>query len=76
MRAYIEAQNDYASEDRDADGVEEFAQKLVAAKARPTASTGLPARVPAKARRATSSTRRSLRTPARVKAISAIVFGS
>ncbi|HET9538452.1 MAG TPA: DUF2950 domain-containing protein [Mesorhizobium sp.] len=29
MREYIEAQNDYASEDRDADGVDEFAQKLV-----------------------------------------------
>jgi Protein of unknown function (DUF2950) len=29
MRAYVEAQNDYASEDRDDDGVEEFAQKLV-----------------------------------------------
>ena len=29
MREYVEAQNDYASEDRDEDGVEEFAQKLV-----------------------------------------------
>ncbi len=29
MRAYVEAQEDYASEDRDGDGVEEFAQKLV-----------------------------------------------
>jgi hypothetical protein len=29
MRAYVEAQNDYASQDRDNDGVEEFAQKLV-----------------------------------------------
>ena len=29
MRAYVEAQNDYASEDRDDDGVEEFAQKLI-----------------------------------------------
>lgn len=29
MREYVEAQNDYASEDRDGDGVEEFAQKLV-----------------------------------------------
>jgi hypothetical protein len=32
MREYVEAQNDYASEDRDADGVEEFAQKLVSSK--------------------------------------------
>lgn len=29
MRAYVDAQNDYASEDRDDDGVEEFAQKLI-----------------------------------------------
>ena len=29
MRAYVDAQDDYASEDRDDDGVEEFAQKLV-----------------------------------------------
>ncbi|PSJ54893.1 DUF2950 domain-containing protein [Kumtagia ephedrae] len=29
MLAYVEAQNDYAMEDRDADGVEEFAQKLI-----------------------------------------------
>ncbi len=29
MRAYVDAQEDYASQDRDADGVEEFAQKLV-----------------------------------------------
>jgi hypothetical protein len=29
MRAYVDAQEDYASEDRDADGVEEFAQILV-----------------------------------------------
>jgi Protein of unknown function (DUF2950) len=29
MRAYVEAQKDYASADRDDDGVEEFAQKLV-----------------------------------------------
>ena len=29
MRAYVDAQEDYASEDRDEDGVEEFAQKLV-----------------------------------------------
>ena len=29
MRAYVDAQEDYASEDRDQDGVEEFAQKLV-----------------------------------------------
>ncbi len=29
MRAYVDAQEDYASEDRDGDGVEEFAQKLV-----------------------------------------------
>ncbi len=29
MRAYVEAQNEYAGEDRDADGVEEFAQKLI-----------------------------------------------
>lgn len=29
MRHYVEAQKDYASEDRDEDGVEEFAQKLV-----------------------------------------------
>ena len=28
-RAYVDAQEDYASEDRDGDGVEEFAQKLV-----------------------------------------------
>ena len=29
MRAYVDAQEDYAVEDRDEDGVEEFAQKLV-----------------------------------------------
>jgi hypothetical protein len=29
MRAYVDAQEDYASDDRDEDGVEEFAQKLV-----------------------------------------------
>lgn len=29
MRTYVDAQNDYASEDRDGDGVDEFAQKLV-----------------------------------------------
>lgn len=29
VRAYVEAQKDYAAEDRDSDGVEEFAQKLV-----------------------------------------------
>ena len=29
MRAYVDAQEDYASEDRDGDGVEEFAQKLI-----------------------------------------------
>ena len=29
MRAYVDAQEDYASEDRDGDGVEEFAQILV-----------------------------------------------
>ena len=29
MRAYIDAQRDYAMEDRDADGVLEYAQKLV-----------------------------------------------
>lgn len=29
MRAYVEAQSDYAQEDRDGDGVEEFAQKLI-----------------------------------------------
>lgn len=29
MQAYVDAQEDYASEDRDGDGVEEFAQKLV-----------------------------------------------
>jgi hypothetical protein len=29
MRAYVDAQEDYASRDRDEDGVEEFAQKLV-----------------------------------------------
>lgn len=29
MHAYVDAQEDYASEDRDGDGVEEFAQKLV-----------------------------------------------
>ena len=29
MRAYVDAQEDYAARDRDADGVEEFAQKLV-----------------------------------------------
>ena len=29
MRAYVDAQEDYASGDRDEDGVEEFAQKLV-----------------------------------------------
>jgi hypothetical protein len=29
MRAYVDAQEDYASEDRDEDGVEEFAQKLI-----------------------------------------------
>ncbi len=32
MRQYVEAQTDYASEDRDDDGVEEFAQKLVSSK--------------------------------------------
>ena len=29
LQAYVDAQEDYASEDRDADGVEEFAQKLI-----------------------------------------------
>jgi hypothetical protein len=29
VRAYVEAQKDYASQDRDGDGVEEFAQKLI-----------------------------------------------
>jgi len=29
LQAYVDAQEDYASEDRDADGVEEYAQKLV-----------------------------------------------
>lgn len=29
IRAYIEAQKDYAEQDRDGDGVEEFAQKLI-----------------------------------------------
>ena len=29
MRAYVDAQEDYASDDRDEDGVEEFAQKLI-----------------------------------------------
>ncbi|PDQ22793.1 hypothetical protein CN311_01770 [Mesorhizobium sanjuanii] len=29
MRAYVDAQEDYASRDRDADGVAEFAQKLI-----------------------------------------------
>ncbi|MEP9389150.1 DUF2950 domain-containing protein [Mesorhizobium sp. KR9-304] len=29
MRAYVDAQEDYASQDRDDDGVEEFAQKLI-----------------------------------------------
>jgi hypothetical protein len=29
LHAYVDAQEDYASEDRDADGVEEFAQKLI-----------------------------------------------
>jgi hypothetical protein len=29
VRAYVEAQKDYAEQDRDADGVEEFAQKLI-----------------------------------------------
>jgi hypothetical protein len=29
MRAYVDAQEEYASQDRDGDGVEEFAQKLV-----------------------------------------------
>ena len=66
MRAYVEAQNDYASEDRDDDGVEEFAQKLVSSEG---ATDGLywPADQgsTAKARRATSSTRRSSRTPAK-----------
>ena len=73
MRHYVEAQNDYASEDRDDDGVEEFAQKLVSSEG---ATDGLywPAdQGSAKARRATSSTRPSLRTPARVKDISVIV---
>jgi len=31
LHAYVDAQEDYASEDRDADGVEEFAQKLISA---------------------------------------------
>jgi hypothetical protein len=31
LQTYVDAQEDYASEDRDADGVEEFAQKLVSA---------------------------------------------
>ena len=29
MRAYVDAQEDYASQDRDDDGVEEYAQKLI-----------------------------------------------
>ena len=29
MRAYVDAQRDYAAEDRDADGVLEYAQKLI-----------------------------------------------
>jgi hypothetical protein len=32
VRAYVEAQQDYATEDRDADGVIEYAQKLVSSK--------------------------------------------
>jgi hypothetical protein len=32
MRAYVDAQEDYASQDRDEDGVEEFAQKLISSK--------------------------------------------
>ncbi len=32
MRAYVDAQEDYASQDRDDDGVKEFAQKLVSSK--------------------------------------------
>jgi hypothetical protein len=32
MRAFVDAQEDYASQDRDEDGVEEFAQKLVSTK--------------------------------------------
>jgi len=31
MRAYVDAQEEYASRDRDQDGVEEFAQKLISA---------------------------------------------
>lgn len=31
MRLYVQAQNDYAAEDRDGDGVLEFAQKLISA---------------------------------------------
>jgi len=38
MRAYVEAQDDYASEDRDGDGVEEYAQKLISS---PGATDGL-----------------------------------
>ncbi len=33
MRDYVDAQEDYASQDRDEDGVEEFAQKLISTKA-------------------------------------------
>ncbi len=38
MRAYVDAQEEYASEDRDDDGVQEFAQKLVSS---PGATDGL-----------------------------------
>ena len=34
VRAYVEAQNDYASEDRDDDGVLEYAQKLISSAGR------------------------------------------
>ena len=75
MRAYVDAQEDYASEDRDEDGVEEFAQKLISSKARPTGSTGRPTRSTARARRATSTSPNST-TPPKARAISATGTGS
>jgi hypothetical protein len=57
-RTYVETQQDYPADDRDADGVFEYAQQLLSSEARPTGSIGRPSRATATARWALSSTRR------------------
>ena len=70
MRAYVDAQEEYASQDRDDDGVKEFAQKLVSSKGTPMGSTGRPTTSMARARPATSTSPSSM-LPPKAKAISA-----